>query len=91
MSLIAYPNDNGMNLDPTEHGDCPEGWNAYGEKCFIFSTDATNWWEAEEKCHQMSANEGHLASCFTEKEAHYLAHLTDDLGKVDYWVGLSDM
>ncbi len=73
---------------PTEHGTCPEGWYAYGQKCFFKSEEKLNWWEAEEKCVQ-GANGAHLASCFTEKESYFLASLVQD--KTDYYVGFSDL
>ncbi len=76
-----------FNLE-TDHGNCPDGWHPYGEKCYFFSEDQLNWWEAEEKCDQVGDG-AHLASCFTEAEVNLLASVFP--GETSYHIGLSDL
>ena len=70
--------------------NCPDGWYSYGKKCYIASMEKANWWEAEQQCHQMTANNGHLASCFSDAEAKFLAKIMS-LYKSKYYIGMSDV
>lgn len=62
---------------------------AYGETCFLRSTDTANWAGAEDKCKAAGGTkEAHLASCLTPAEMDFLSKKWPD--KTDYFLGFYD-
>ncbi|XP_054878128.1 galactose-specific lectin nattectin-like [Poeciliopsis prolifica] len=51
---------------------CPRGWNNYGNRCFIFQNNQTDWATAERACHRYGGN---LASVHNKGEFTFLQKL----------------
>ncbi|KAJ8335023.1 hypothetical protein SKAU_G00406620 [Synaphobranchus kaupii] len=67
---------------------CPEGWELFGEKCFLYSDDRQDWKTSQ--CHCMSKG-GHLVIIGSEEEQAHLWKKAKALSQGDsYWIGLHD-
>ena len=77
-------------LDPTEHrGDCPAGWESFGDSCFFFSDEERTWYDAESACQEMP--DAHLASCMPDNEFAFVANILGAENKEENWIGYSDL
>ncbi|KAG7457714.1 hypothetical protein MATL_G00230050 [Megalops atlanticus] len=67
---------------------CPEGWEFFGGKCYLYSTDRQDW--KSSRCNCMSLG-GHLVVIKSEEEQVYLWKKAKALSQGDsYWLGLHD-
>uniref|UniRef100_Q6X5T3 Snaclec 5 n=1 Tax=Bitis arietans TaxID=8692 RepID=SL5_BITAR len=67
---------------------CPSEWSAYGQHCYRAFKYEKSWAEAEKFCMEQ-ANDGHLVSIQSIKEANFVAKLVS--GIIAYiWIGLRD-
>ena len=66
---------------------CPEGWQEFDSKCYLWVTNQErNWTEAENFC---KSSEGHLASV-TSKEVHEFILEEARKRKTKVWIGATD-
>ncbi|KAM3623683.1 uncharacterized protein V6R79_014307 [Siganus canaliculatus] len=63
---------------------CPDGWFAYGFRCFLFVSTPMSWYNAEEHCNGLG---GHLASATNPREYSFLQQLTQTGGQTVAWMG----
>ncbi|XP_019905755.3 C-type lectin domain family 4 member E-like [Esox lucius] len=69
-----------------ECSSCPEGWESFGEKCYLYSQDRWDWSSSQYHC--LSAG-GNLAMVKNEEEQIFLWKRAKELSQGDsYWVGL---
>ncbi|XP_076829449.1 C-type lectin lectoxin-Enh4-like isoform X2 [Brachyhypopomus gauderio] len=68
---------------------CPSDWASYGNRCFRYIANRTNWISAEKHCLKMDAN---LVSIHSEHEYQVIKALirTHDPSENPTWIGLSD-
>ncbi|KAJ8267754.1 hypothetical protein COCON_G00129260 [Conger conger] len=67
---------------------CPDGWELFGEKCYLYSADRQDWKTSQ--CHCMSVG-GHLVVIGSEAEQVYLWKKAKALSQGDsYWIGLHE-
>ena len=67
---------------------CGEGWEENGEHCYLLSTEAKNWTDAEDFCQQA---EGHLASIHSNVTNDFVAEGTKRRGLDRLWLGGNDI
>ena len=58
--------DIGSNCEASCVVSCPSGWEREGDRCYLWSDDRKNWFDAEEIC---KSHGGHLASV-TDQDIH---------------------
>ncbi|KAA0709975.1 Low affinity immunoglobulin epsilon Fc receptor [Triplophysa tibetana] len=63
---------------------CEDGWTAYDENCYFFSSEMQTWFDSRLSCGALDA---HLVIIETEKEQGFLASKI----KVYHWIGLNDL
>ncbi|XP_012892257.1 PREDICTED: C-type lectin domain family 2 member D3-like [Dipodomys ordii] len=61
---------------------CPRDWIAFGNKCYYFSDDVTNWTYSQAFCASFGAN---LVKFDSKEELNFLERHTDSC---DRWIGL---
>ncbi|XP_005369278.1 C-type lectin domain family 2 member D11-like [Microtus ochrogaster] len=64
------------------HAPCPRDWIGFGNKCFYFSEDTSNWTFSRNFCMELEAQ---LARFDNMKELNFLRRYK---GTFDYWIGL---
>ncbi|KAM7335556.1 hypothetical protein ACRRTK_006033 [Alexandromys fortis] len=64
------------------NGACPRNWIGFGNKCFYFSEDTSNWTFSQNFCMELKAQ---LAQFDNMEELNFLKRY---IGTFDYWIGL---
>ena len=77
------PSSYGSNCEDSCVVSCPSGWEREGDRCYFWSEEEKNWFEAEEACERQV---GHLASV-TSQEVHN--HIKGK--QITAWIGGTDM
>ncbi|XP_033107417.1 macrophage mannose receptor 1-like isoform X2 [Anneissia japonica] len=65
---------------------CPNGWQRYGDSCYLIRTDLKNWYEARLAC---ESDQGDLAVVKTADVNTFLTGLIKNTGS-SHWIGLHD-
>ncbi|XP_067883052.1 CD209 antigen-like protein C isoform X2 [Heterodontus francisci] len=76
--LLNSAIDNGCSIA------CPSGWSVYNKTCYYFSTNLTDWFNANKSCARLNAT---LVIVKTPGEQDFIANL--DFEK--RWIGLTDL
>ncbi|XP_037632917.1 asialoglycoprotein receptor-like 1 isoform X2 [Sebastes umbrosus] len=64
-------------------GSCREGWVSFERSCYLLSTSAVTWRNAEEQCRTRG---GHLAVINNVEELDYISKIVEI--QYNYWIGL---
>ncbi|XP_063420003.1 perlucin-like protein isoform X2 [Mytilus trossulus] len=78
LSVFFFPNE--------VNAECPLGWVHYDISCFLFSTNALNWYNAHGSCRAHSAR---IAEVNSVDVMAYLRQMAKSYG-YDYWLGGRD-
>ncbi|XP_054027215.1 macrophage mannose receptor 1 [Dryobates pubescens] len=76
---------------PAGHSEpvqCPEGWLAYGDHCFMLHRDRRAWHEALKSCNE---SHGNLASIHSPQEHSSLLSQLGYKSVDELWIGLNDL
>ncbi|CAB1321024.1 unnamed protein product [Coregonus sp. 'balchen'] len=65
---------------------CPEGWESFGERCYLYTYDRRDWISSQYHCLSVGGN---LAMVKSEEEQIFLWKRAKELSQGDsYWIGL---
>ncbi|XP_017574067.1 C-type lectin domain family 4 member E-like [Pygocentrus nattereri] len=68
---------------------CPEGWEPFMQKCYLFVSERKDWMSSQYLCLSVG---GHLATVKNEEEQKFLCRKAEDFSQGDsYWLGLANM
>ncbi|XP_038174259.1 C-type lectin domain family 2 member D11-like [Arvicola amphibius] len=72
----------GVKPDQKKYATCPRNWIGFGNKCFYFSEDTSNWTFSKNFCMELNAQ---LARFDNMEELNFINRYK---GTFDYWIGL---
>ncbi|XP_064018341.1 macrophage mannose receptor 1-like [Pogoniulus pusillus] len=72
----------------SEPAQCPEGWVAYGDHCFMVHRDLRAWHEALSSCNE---SHGSLASIHSPQEHSFVLSQLGYKAVDELWIGLNDL